>query len=169
MHAAAKIPDKAWLLEIDRTKLHVRLQIDSRLLEKLLGREKPGHERRNDNGNRKINRSRCKSAVLEKMRRVFRGQPASKQKRHGNCILRSPGRYSQRGTESGVTMNHTKTMLSSQKPASRPRSIRRARFSEKDRMIRVLIAAPSAVTRAGLKSLLEEAGEVSPLAGRRTP
>ena len=81
MHATAKVPDKAWLLEIDRTKLNVRLQIDSRLLEKLMGREKPGDERGSDNGNCKISRNRYKSAVPEKICRVFRGEPASKQKR----------------------------------------------------------------------------------------
>jgi hypothetical protein len=76
----AKIPDQAWLLEIDRGKLHVRLQIRSRFLEKRIGRKKPRDERRNDKSNCKIDGGGCKSAISEETCRVFRGQPASKQK-----------------------------------------------------------------------------------------
>src|SRR6266480_1809069 len=51
LDAGAKIPDQTWLLELDRGKLHVRLQRRARHLKELIRGEKPRHHCRNHEGN----------------------------------------------------------------------------------------------------------------------
>ena len=74
-----------------------------------MGRENPGDERGNDNGNCEINRSRCKSAVPEKMCRVFRGETASKQKREQRKrrqgVMRQLGFYERENDENDRNAN----------------------------------------------------------------
>src|SRR5207253_7078301 len=48
LHTRAKIPDQAWLFELDGRKLHVRLQICVGFLEKLIRGKKLRDERGND-------------------------------------------------------------------------------------------------------------------------
>src|SRR6266511_229071 len=50
-----KIPDQTWLLELDRSKLHVRLQRVARHLEELIRGEKPRHHWRKCERNRDPN------------------------------------------------------------------------------------------------------------------
>src|SRR4030095_11623384 len=45
-HARAKIPDQTWLLELDRSKLHIRLQRRVRHLKELICGKEPRHHRR---------------------------------------------------------------------------------------------------------------------------
>ena len=49
--AGAKIPNQTWLLELDRSKLHVRLQRRARHLKELIRWEKPRHHWRDHDGN----------------------------------------------------------------------------------------------------------------------
>src|SRR5882724_13562167 len=51
LDAGAKIPNHTWLLELDRSKLHVRLQRRARHLKELIRWEKSRHHWRNNNGN----------------------------------------------------------------------------------------------------------------------
>ena len=51
LNAGAKIPDQTWLLEFDRSKLHVRLQRRARHLKELIRGEKPRHHLRHHEGN----------------------------------------------------------------------------------------------------------------------
>ena len=51
LNAGAKIPDQTWLLELDRSKLHVRLQRLARHLKELIRGEKPRHDWRYHEGN----------------------------------------------------------------------------------------------------------------------
>src|SRR5438094_782787 len=51
LNAGAKIPDQTWLLELDRSKLHVRLQRRARHLKELIRGEKPLHHRGDREGN----------------------------------------------------------------------------------------------------------------------
>ena len=105
----AKIPDKAWLVEIDCAKFHVWTQVVARFLEKLICREKPGDKRRNDKSNCKIGRSRCQNAIPEETRRVFRGQPASKQKgeqrKRRQGVMRQLGFYERENDENDRNAN----------------------------------------------------------------
>ena len=50
LDAGAKIPDQTWLLELDRSKLHVRLQRRARHLKELIRGEKPRHHWRHHEG-----------------------------------------------------------------------------------------------------------------------
>src|SRR4029077_17376231 len=51
LNAGAKIPDQTWLLELNRSKLHVRLQRLARHLKELIRGEKPRHDLRHHEGN----------------------------------------------------------------------------------------------------------------------
>src|SRR5437667_3837185 len=51
LNAGAKIPDQTWFLELDRSKLHVRLQRRTRHLKELIRGEKPRHHWRHHEGN----------------------------------------------------------------------------------------------------------------------
>ena len=48
--AGAKIPNQTWLLELDRSKLHLRLQRRARHLKELIRGEKPRHHWRDHEG-----------------------------------------------------------------------------------------------------------------------
>src|SRR5205823_13644492 len=55
----AKIPDQTWLLELYRSKLHVRLQRFTRYLKELIRREKPRQHRRNHERDRNPDTRNC--------------------------------------------------------------------------------------------------------------
>src|SRR5205823_9288082 len=59
LDAGAKIPDQTWLLELYRSKLHVRLQRFTRYLKELIRREKPRQHRRNHERDRNPDTRNC--------------------------------------------------------------------------------------------------------------
>ena len=65
LDAGAKILDQTRLLELDRSKLHVRLQRRARRLKELIRGKKPRHHRGNCEGNRYPHTCSCDRDVCE--------------------------------------------------------------------------------------------------------
>src|SRR5947207_4326267 len=82
VHAAAKIPNQAWLTEADSAEFHTWSQVITGFPTKLIRGKESGNDRWNGKSDCEIDRSRCKRAAPEKSsRRLFRGQFACEQKR----------------------------------------------------------------------------------------
>src|SRR5438477_12031778 len=82
VHAAAKIPNQAWLTEADSAEFHTWSQVITGFPVKLIRGKESSNDRWNDKSDCEIDRNRCKRAAPEEpSRRLFRGQFACEQNR----------------------------------------------------------------------------------------
>ena len=96
LNAGAKIPDQTWLLELDRSKLHVRLQRRARHLKELIRGEKPRHHWRHHEGNcdphtRSCDRDGCEQGAAAFNRRSLVPMPREqkrKQRKRRQRVMR---------------------------------------------------------------------------------